>query len=138
MMRIAKLTEKINSVRDRVRNTLAHIDERAILIAIVLLATTGAFMLGRLSMGKPSAPIMVTEEDFNAVPIATYAENQKSREVSEENGSVVASKNGGKYHLPWCAGAQRIKRENLIHFASSVGAKAAGYEPAANCPGLNE
>lgn len=49
---------------------------------------------------------------------------------------VVASKSGTKYHLPQCPGAQQIKPENRITFSSPAAAQAAGYSPAANCPGL--
>ncbi len=51
-------------------------------------------------------------------------------------GQYVASKNGSKYYLPSCAGANRIKEENKIWFASVDEAKSRGYEPAANCKGL--
>lgn len=49
---------------------------------------------------------------------------------------VVASQQGTKYHLPDCPGAKRIHDENRVAFASPELAQAAGYEPAANCPGL--
>ena len=50
---------------------------------------------------------------------------------------IVASKKGSKYHLEDCSGAKRIKEENKIWFNSEKEARKAGYEPAANCPGLN-
>jgi hypothetical protein len=49
---------------------------------------------------------------------------------------VVASRSGTKYHLLVCPGAAQIKDENKIYFESAAHAKAAGYSPAANCPGL--
>ena len=49
---------------------------------------------------------------------------------------VVASKNGTKYHLPWCPGAKQIKDENKITFISAEEARVQGYTPAANCPEL--
>ena len=51
-------------------------------------------------------------------------------------GAVVASKNGTKYHYPWCAGAKQIAEKNLITFSSIEAARASGYTPAANCKGL--
>jgi hypothetical protein len=57
-------------------------------------------------------------------------------EAIPAGGQVVASKTGAKYYLPWCATAKRIKPENQVWFASQEAAKAAGYEPAANCKGL--
>ena len=48
----------------------------------------------------------------------------------------MASKNGTKYYLPSCGSAKRIKEENRIWFGTKDEAEAAGYAPAANCPGL--
>lgn len=53
--------------------------------------------------------------------------------VSPSAITVIASSGGTKYHLPSCSGAGRIKDENKIYFNSIEEAKAAGYEPAANC-----
>lgn len=50
--------------------------------------------------------------------------------------AVVGSKTGSKYHLPTCPGAKQIKEENKVFFESVALARAAGYTPAANCPGL--
>ncbi|MEK7610426.1 MAG: hypothetical protein AAB468_01620 [Patescibacteria group bacterium] len=69
-----------------------------------------------------------------AAPIAPVpALDQKSGATT---GQVVASKKGKKYHLPWCAGAKAIAAANKVTFASAEEARAAGYTPAANCPGL--
>jgi methylphosphotriester-DNA--protein-cysteine methyltransferase len=51
-------------------------------------------------------------------------------------GGYVASKNGTKYHLPWCGSAKQIKEENKVWFATKEEAEAAGYTPAANCKGI--
>jgi hypothetical protein len=51
-------------------------------------------------------------------------------------GRYVGSRNGTKYHLPWCSGAARIKEENKVWFSSKEEAEAAGYTPAANCKGI--
>lgn len=51
-------------------------------------------------------------------------------------GTVVASKNGTKYHYPWCAGAKQISEKNKITFESIEAARAKGYSPASNCQGL--
>ncbi len=48
----------------------------------------------------------------------------------------VASKNGTKYHLPWCSGAAHIAEKNKVWFASKEAAAAAGYTPASNCKGI--
>ena len=51
-------------------------------------------------------------------------------------GMYVASKNGTKYHFPWCSGAKSISEVNKIWFNSVEEARASGYAPAANCKGL--
>lgn len=51
-------------------------------------------------------------------------------------GGYVASKNGTKYHLPWCSGAKQISDQNKIFFATKAEAEAAGYTPASNCKGI--
>jgi hypothetical protein len=56
--------------------------------------------------------------------------------VEPEPQVYMASKNGTKYYLPTCGTAKRIKEENRIWFATKEEAEAAGYGPAANCPGL--
>jgi hypothetical protein len=53
------------------------------------------------------------------------------------DGPYVASKSGTAYYLLGCAGAKRIKAENLITFKTEAEAAAAGYKPAGNCPGLS-
>jgi hypothetical protein len=111
----------------------------------ILLMGTGCFALGRLSaLGAPDAVSMVAD-----APAAAYlavspegrgegsaAEPETGIPALAPGGEVVASKSGTKYHLPWCSGAKRINPANLVHFESAAAAKAAGYEPAANCKGL--
>jgi hypothetical protein len=49
---------------------------------------------------------------------------------------VVASRSGKRYHRQDCPGAAQIKEENKLFFDTTELARAAGYTPAANCPGL--
>ena len=51
-------------------------------------------------------------------------------------GKYVGSKNGTKYHIPYCPGAKQMKEENKVWFASKEEAASRGYSPAANCPGI--
>lgn len=76
------------------------------------------------------------------------AASQQGREVpvlektelrpGDQTGLYVASRHSDKFHFAWCAGAKRIVERNRIAFASEKEARAAGYTPAKNCPGLNE
>ena len=91
---------------------------------ILVVVALGAFGLGRLSV----SPLIQSK----TIQPATIVLDDSAIEI-ESKTSVVASKNGSKYHLPWCAGASQIKPENSIEFSSEADAQAAGYERAANC-----
>lgn len=116
-------------VSDGVKSLLR--DDLLYTVLLFVLCVVAAFGLGRLAERAAGTPATVS------TPAATAAvvvhEPPLTTEVAQV---VVASKNGTKYHLPWCAGAQQMKAENKIEFASRADAEAAGYTPAANCKGL--
>jgi len=103
-----------------------------IYIVILVLSVTAAFGLGRLSkINQNKTPVTIEyEEMFGSV--------SGQGEVAGEavQGQYVGSKNGTKYHLPWCSGAQRINEENKVWFISKADAEAKGYGPAGNCKGI--
>jgi len=131
----------------------------AILIVFVGVISFG---LGRLSVSSPGvshdrlvssvreAAASSREKTEANPPISPTPQSQKSTAAAAlEKGSAVAaqqtptgekkyvgSKNGTKYHLPWCSGAARIAEENKVWFSSKEEAEAAGYTPAANCKGI--
>ncbi|KKW35914.1 hypothetical protein A2852_02275 [Candidatus Adlerbacteria bacterium RIFCSPHIGHO2_01_FULL_54_23] len=86
--------------------------EPFILPAIVVLVGFSAFGLGRLS----------ALDQFSL---------QKAAANYEKN--FVASVNGAKYYVLSCTGAEQIKEENRIWFATEAQAREAGYERVANC-----
>ena len=102
-------------------------NENDIVIAsgFLLIALIG-FGLGRLSALKEGNPALKIEKI--AVP-----QLEPERQAA---GLLVGSKNGTAYHLPACPGANRIKEENKIWFASREEAEKLGYKPASNCEGL--
>lgn len=105
--------------------------------AVVALVGLACFGLGRLSVSQAGDPRLVINGAM--VPQAAAvgaAGNPASPKVTQGEGAYVASKNGSKYYLPTCGGANRIKEENKVWFDSAAAAEAAGFEPAANCPGL--
>lgn len=112
----------------------------SVLIVIVSLASFG---LGRLSMQEKldsvsAETIQAFSLENNEKDIIINATSSVTP-LSTDNaspGGYVASKNGSKYHLPWCAGAKQMKEENKIWFVSKEEAEAAGYTPAANCKGI--
>lgn len=105
------------------------------ILIIIILVAFSSFGLGRLSTIENTKKRPVVFEQ--SLPAATLsAKNTLPENQSIQEGSLVASKNGTKYHFPWCSGAQRIKEENKIWFNSTKEAREGGYTPAANCKGL--
>ncbi|MFN3692713.1 MAG: Ada metal-binding domain-containing protein [Candidatus Paceibacteria bacterium] len=100
-----------------------------------------AFFLGRYSVAEiaPRTPALMLEATA-LLPIATTTAVASTTpppvSLTAETAKYVGSKSGTKYHLMTCAGAKRIKEENKVFFATAAEAEAAGYTPAANCPGL--
>lgn len=109
------------------------------LAALVFLMSVTSFGLGRLSAIWPvKEPIVLEEpETWRAKPDDTVtAIPLPSGSVASPSGNLVASKNGSSYHRLDCVGAKQIKEENRVWFKNAEEARAAGYKPAANCPGL--
>ena len=107
---------------------------------LIILIAFSAFGLGRLStLGSQTKGPIVFEPEIqsaNAQQAFTTENSPVNTLQTNASGSLVASKNGTKYHFPWCSGAQRIKEENEIWFNTVTEAREAGYTPAANCKGL--
>lgn len=107
---------------------------------VVALVGLLAFGLGRLSLvGEAAqAPRVVYPEALAAKPLSSTSAIAAAapKPVAAGQGAYVASKNGSKYYLVTCSGANRIKQENKVYFVSSHDAQAAGYGPAANCAGI--
>ncbi|MBP9759816.1 MAG: hypothetical protein KBD24_00415 [Candidatus Pacebacteria bacterium] len=116
--------------------------DTALVFAVLLLGTI-SFGLGRLSKEqerqKPVTLYMPATTSVVA-QITTVLEKTTPNVIpapeSSSQKQYVASKSGTVYHLPWCSGAQRIKEENKVWFASKEIAEAAGYRPASNCKGI--
>ncbi len=116
--------------------------EEASQVLILVSAALGAFACGRLSViEERTVPVTIQNifAEENKITTSTSSEkttigeSEEGREASIAKGSVVASKNSTKYHLPWCSGAKTIKEENKIWFTSEEKAIAAGYTKAGNC-----
>lgn len=110
---------------------------------IVVLVAILCFGLGRLSVGEitlkspENKPIIVNQEAaLNFAGAASVAVATSTTEVEESATMYVGSKNGTKYHLPWCGSASQIKEENKVFFSSKAKAEEAGYTPASNCKGI--
>lgn len=112
-----------------------------LVILVIVLALGAAFGLGVLAgkelKGKdPDDRVWIEQLGGREVSLPAAAAAAPTIEAAPSTGAYVGSRNGTKYHLPACPGAKRIKEENRVWFATKEQAAAAGYAPAANCPGL--
>ncbi len=120
--------------------------KRLYLALVILLVALLAFGIGRLTVvGKSEGirieynpaifssqfPISTSSQGATALKALDKTENSKLK--IDNSTSVVASKNGTKYHFSYCPGAKSIKEENKISFNSAQEAEAAGYTLAGNC-----
>lgn len=141
-----KLAEKIKKVKDKIK----PIENDLVIVIIIILTALISFGLGRLSIIKENkTPLTIENLQGGIVNSTSVAgagdsveilpvrnENEKVFVASHEDKLFVASKNGTKYHYPWCPGALNIKEENKIWFSSKEEAEKSGYTPASNCKGL--
>lgn len=118
-MNIAELREKCKSLVARVPND-------ALIVAVLVLASALSFGLGYLAGEEAGQGAEIT---ISSLPLA-------GQPAPTGASGVVASRSGTKYYLPGCPGVDRIVEANKVWFASAAAAKAEGYTPAANCPGL--
>ena len=124
-----------------------YVSNSDILIPLVIIAIgAGSFGLGRLSAlleEKERISFLDASHPFaesvagESAAVAKNAENKTASYAAPvDGGLLVGSREGTKYHFPWCSSAERIKEENKIWFSSREEAENAGYTPAANCKGL--
>lgn len=101
--------------------------EPLVVPAIIVLVGLTAFGLGRLSALEGEGRGLIIHE----------AQSATAAEAPAGPHNFVASRNGTRYYIPTCSGAQRIKEENKIWFGTEAEARSAGYTPAPGCPGLS-
>ncbi len=97
-------------------------------VVIVLLVALSSFGIGRISAGEAAKPVV-------SVTQAPLEQEVRGMAIG---GLVVASRNGSVYHFPWCSGADQIKPENRVWYATEEAAQKAGYSPSKSCKGLSE
>lgn len=118
----------IAETREKCKSLIARVPRDVLSIAVLVLASLLSFGLGYLAgldAGQVSS-ISLTEVPLSSLLATTTAAGQQ----------IVASKNGTKYYLPTCAGADRISDTNKVWFVSVAAAQKAGYAAATNCAGL--
>jgi len=135
--------------KDRLRD---FIEGKYFVPIVIVLISIIAFSLGRISgLQEKREPVRVIDnsppnpslilreggsEQISTGEVKGSSTSSSGTSPSNSSGQVVASKNGTKYHYPWCAGAKQISEKNKISFNSIEEARAAGYSPASNCKGL--
>lgn len=135
------MIQSIHNIREKSKvwlNLLNKQDTYSIVL-IVLLAFS-SFGLGRLSavdQNRESINISVVNES-SSIKASVYdvVDTNTAESAIKTSGKYVGSRNGSKYHLPWCSGAQRMNEENKIWFNTKEEASSAGYTPAKNCKGI--
>ncbi|MCR4283830.1 MAG: hypothetical protein NUV64_00725 [Parcubacteria group bacterium] len=126
----------MQSIKEYLKKIKPYEADMFISLTIILVAFL-SFGLGRLSKIKESkTPITIENMQASILSAQNMSNNSQLGGSTAKLGVIVASKNGTKYHFPWCSGALRIKDENKIWFESEDEAKKAGYGPASNCKGL--
>lgn len=131
------ILERAQEIKQKIKSEAVHLPSDLLIVAIVVLVGFAGFGLGRLSrIDEVKTPVKITYPESQTASVVKSLDTFSDSASSNKSGNVVASKNGTKYHLPWCGGAQRIAKKNLISFDSIEEAQKAGYTPAANCKGL--
>ena len=140
-------TDKAVPMISRVKEGLDLKEDLFIVFSIILIGMAG-FGLGKLSaLEKGRDQVQIKPANFIATStissnintnITANVPMSASAMIATESakGMLLASKNGTKYHFPWCAGAKQIAEKNMIWFNSYEEAQKAGYTAASNCPGL--
>jgi hypothetical protein len=118
-----------------------------LLVGIIVGTGILSFVLGRLSVAEESvqapmsqvqavqeASAITSKEELVATSTPVVTPAPATAPAAEPK--YVGSRNGTKYHLPWCAGAKQIKEENKVFFSSKEEAEKSGYTPASNCKGI--
>ena len=99
-----------------------------IIVLVTILALLDAYAVGIISSFDKTSKIKIVDGLF--IDFTTQVNNS---EIEKGVDDILASKNGTKYYLKTCSGANRIKEENKVYFSSVEEAELAGYGPAANC-----
>lgn len=115
------------------------VDDTVFTAALLVMVAIASFGLGQQSEAvSRSKTAEATKKPDISIQGDAFVTQSAFVASSTTRGSllVIASKSGSKYHLPNCPGAKQIKEANKVEFDSVEAAEAAGYTPAANCPGL--
>ena len=122
----------IPEAREKCKALVAQIPRDVLVLTTLVVTSSLSFGLGYGAGREAEQASVATALPASLVSVVPAAQ----AETPGDPKGVVASKNGTKYYLPSCSGADRISEANKVWFASATAAAAAGYAPAANCKGL--
>jgi len=124
---IKVMNEIINYLLNKIKLIKSFLEKEDIfLIILIIFVSISSFGLGRLSkIDENSQTIQIKKE--------ILIDKSKNNQIE---GEYLASKNGSKFYLPWCSGAEKISEKNKIWFKTKEEALNRGYLPAKNCKGI--
>jgi hypothetical protein len=108
---------------------------------LVVLVGVVSFGLGRMSTVETTqgSSVAVYPTVVSTAPPLSVTNLSVPESVPSEQATslrYVGSRNGTKFHLLTCPGANSIKEENKVYFNSKQEAYSRGYTEAANCKGI--
>lgn len=123
----------------KIANLIKCYQYQVFLTACMLLIAFTGYNLGRINANE-KRPIKIENgaNIYSAIKSSEIADQGQGTTslrtpTKKLDTRVVASKNSDKYHYTWCSGANRIKEENKVWFASDKEAESRGYTLAGNC-----
>ena len=126
----------IAEVREKCKARIASIPRDVLIVAVLILASSASFGFGFL-VGSSSPQAGVDAGHGSSLQgLGPTSPEASAGKTGEGSGNYVASKNGTKYYLTSCTGANQISDANKVYFVSASAAEAAGYSKASTCKGL--
>ncbi len=130
----------INDFMNKIKGQIG-IDRNTLLTLLILVFVgIGSFGLGRLERGELIQKSNIKLDNTNVIPVKEEIGKSNSVESSDfkidtnsRRKMYVASKNGKLYYGVNCSGANRIKIENQMWFATTLEAEDSGFSKAASC-----
>jgi hypothetical protein len=132
----------INHFFNKIKSKIG-LDNITILYFFIIIGVgIASFGLGQLSASyhrdignnievKDSNENILDNNSFDEIKIIEIDKNISTENTKEK--MYVASKNGKLYYEVSCSGANRIKEENKVWFATTVDAEKSGYAHASSC-----
>jgi hypothetical protein len=142
-MNLSDISQRIKSLPDLPKDIAV--------VGVILACSVGGYLIGRLEVAHAlrdralrvytradavSGEVGITRETPDNGLARNSVRAAPAMPQEDVGGSYVGSRTGKTYHLPWCSGAQRIKPENRVWFATKGEAEERGYHPAVNCKGI--